>query len=880
MITLNSSPEKLYTAHRALQYIIDTDNIDELTVVLSAVYPDATENYNLVYTTLTGPNAINVERVVEKFFRDVIYAIDTPGFTWAYNDYRIAADYQASMMGVFSDEVKTAMRNVLTPGTAMYSDRTTPVLHLYAQEHETLTLPRYEGYPVGVSIAYHPEYNHELPWEDALIFNMNIAPSSMDMRLPFYMETGTEVTVDWGDGTTEVIAYNPADTVRYQVRHTYTGPQSTLVRVISTGTNFVRLLSWVSSSDATYGKSFKDSMTRIIQFGKRIYIDSFCECKSLVSVEVPFLEDNVTTGVQNSLGLFGGCSKLSYIPEDLFVNCPNVVDLKKAFYNCTALWDIPANVLSPLKKLRILDETFSYSGISSGTAQFIVESNTAVTSMKQTFAYCKRLGDVPVSTLLNQVNLEDATGIFRGANIVIYDPWLFKNCKSLKILSSAFQDCDGLTSAPDLFGGGTPLLESISNMFNGCKSMTSVFNGMFRYPMNIKSAAYAFANTAITTIPDGFLDSQAFGNCITISSMFRNCSELTTVPTRMFLGLGKVTDASYIFSGCGKLAFGRAGAGGDHSFEGLGACTTFEGALQNTATSAPYTFMFPLCRDLKNVSYMFDGCKQLTVVPTNLDTTAPNVENFSYTFRGCTALTDIPEDYFSLMPNANNFMDTFNGSGLTAIRASMFNTPTKITNLTRCFYGTKITEIPQGLFSTQESGYMTGNKIDQLFESCTLLTTFPADLFPPAFRGITSMTRVFRGCVGLQSIPATQFGSSMPNLTSIQYMFNGCTSLRDIPQALLWTSSSLTNVEGMFQGCTSLEGIPDALFQATTRITRFNYCFDGCTAVSGATPKQPSYTELWNRAGNTGFPANVNGQYCFRGCTGLSNYASIPDTWK
>ena len=92
-------------------------------------------------------------------------------------------------------------------------------------------------------------------------------------------------------------------------------------------------------------------------------------------------------------------------------------------------------------------------------------------------------------------------------------------------------------------------------------------------------------------------------NVTNMSSMFSNCSSLTTVPQ---LDTSNVTNMGYMFGNCTKL------------------------------TTVP---LFDTSK-VKSMSSMFSSCDNLTTVPL-FDTS--NVEDMSYMFNGCSSLTTVPQ---------------------------------------------------------------------------------------------------------------------------------------------------------------------------------------------------------------------------------------------
>lgn len=91
------------------------------------------------------------------------------------------------------------------------------------------------------------------------------------------------------------------------------------------------------------------------------------------------------------------------------------------------------------------------------------------------------------------------------------------------------------------------------------------------------------------------------------------------------------------------------------------------------------------------------------------------------------------------------------------------------------------------------------------------------------------------------------------------------------------------SVKDCFSGCVALKRTFPTIFDTCRELTNFRDCFNGCSAWTGESP----YTtvngkkiKLWERSRENGFAKPTIYDGCFRGCTNLSDYNSIPDSWK
>jgi hypothetical protein len=196
-------------------------------------------------------------------------------------------------------------------------------------------------------------------------------------------------------------------------------------------------------------------------------------------------------------------------------------------------------------------------------------------------------------------------------------------------------------------------------------------------------------------------------------------------------------------------------------------------------------------------------------------------------FYGCSNLTTIPNDGNTPTPNA-----TLNEGLNTVIRFDS------------TFRQTGITAIPAGLFD------YSGN-------AQSFIDTF-----------------VF---IGISSIPSGLFDNNT-NVTSFSGTFNACLSLTSIPSGLFDNNTQVVNFSSVFRNCRQLTAIPSNFFSNNQSVTTFANAFNMATTanqLSGTTPTDtPSGDEIWQRT-----PTPV-GTDCFAFCSGLSNFGSIPSTFK
>ena len=228
--------------------------------------------------------------------------------------------------------------------------------------------------------------------------------------------------------------------------------------------------------------------------------------------------------------------------------------------------------------------------------------------------------------------------------------------------------------------------------------------------------------------------------------------------------------------------------------------------------------------DATTLASGFSGCSQLTNIPANLFSNNTDVTNFSDTFASCFKLTSIPENLFSNNTAVTNFNGTF----------------------ANCF---KLTSIPEILFSNNTA--------------------------------VTSFTDTFANCTGLTIIPENLLSNNTA-VTSFYGTFQSFRGLTSIPENLFSNNKAVTDFSYTFYSCTELTSIPANLFSNNTAVTDFSYTFNECSGLTGNVPTDTDGTPIYNRSGEgkEGYAVVTQHEGCFGNCTGLTDYVSIPSSWK
>ena len=299
---------------------------------------------------------------------------------------------------------------------------------------------------------------------------------------------------------------------------------------------------------------------------------------------------------------------------------------------------------------------------------------------------------------------------------------------------SLFEDCEQLTSAPDL--PATELYDYCYNsMFKGCKSLEkapalpattlkqSCYSGMFG------------GCTSLVTAPD-LPATQIAEDCY--SYMFQGCTSLTNVPTE--LPAKAMADHCYasMFQGCTSL---------------------------KTAPALPATTLKQSC-----YSSMFEGCKNLKTAP-DLPAVAATANCYYGMFFGCSKLETAPK-------LSAKSLDSQSCSNMFQDCTSLKTAPVlPATSLGFFCYSSMFS----GCTSLQKAPDLPATKLaiscyNSMFSGCTSLTTAPKlpakELYTGCYYGM------FKDCTSLTTAPDLLVTKLEPRC--YEEMFYGCKNLKSV----------------------------------------------------------------------------------------------------
>ena len=351
-----------------------------------------------------------------------------------------------------------------------------------------------------------------------------------------------------------------------------------------------------------------------------------------------------------------------------------------------------------------------------------------------------------------------------------------------------------------------------------------------------------------------------------LKGFFKELTKLETITGLKYLNTEKVTDMSFMFSGCSELTsldvtkFNTDMVTNMISmFWGCSSLTSLDVTKFNTANVTKMSNMFASCSKLTSLDvtkfntkkvtdmyYMFYGCSSLTSLDvtkfntemvtnmysmfggcsslTSLDVTkfyTEKVTNMSKMFSDCRALTSLDVTKFNTANVANMSYMFYNCQALTSLDVTKFNTE-KVTNMYSMFGGcSSLTSLDVTKFYTEKVTNMS-----KMFSDCRALTSLDVTKFNTA--NVANMSNMFYNCKVLTSLNVTKFNTE--KVTNMSNMFYNCSKLTSL-NVTKFNTEKVTNMSYMFYKCSELISLYVTNFN-TAKVTNMSYMFYNCKALT------------------------------------------------
>ena len=259
---------------------------------------------------------------------------------------------------------------------------------------------------------------------------------------------------------------------------------------------------------------------------------------------------------------------------------------------------------------------------------------------------------------------------------------------------------------------------------------------------------------------------------------------------------------------------------------------------------------------------MFHGCSGLSgSIPTGFFSECGEIREVRAAFAFCSNLTgSIPEDLFVKCTKVQYFNDVFSGSWRLSgrIPGNLMKTCTEAISVIAMFANAK------GLGDKNihdDNPYFID---EDFFINCSKLE-FVGNLFNH-WGEPTSVGSSLRGAV-----PPYLF-AGCPKIREAYGVFAGSAigGGKQIPATLFSNCLDLYNIDSLFGGCENVSSIGENIFINNKKLTNVHWAFYGCGNLTGN-----SYP-FWDKGHGS---INNSGQ-CYAGASNLSDFASIPASYK
>lgn len=263
-----------------------------------------------------------------------------------------------------------------------------------------------------------------------------------------------DYTVDWGDGspvTNNITSFNDA-----LASHTYSTPGDYIIKI----NGLIECLasdSEILPSDSNSGfANFRTALKNVISWGDSgLKTMSLKDCTNLETLPS---DGTILFDMENLDKAFYQCSSLQSIPADLLKDSPNLLSCINIFSYCSTLTTIPTGLFDNNINLTNFKSVFFHADNITEIPAGLFDNNTLVadSAFSGTFAFCDSITSVPAGLFDNNVLAADRgfTGTFRNCpNLTTLPSELFRNHVNVDYFGwhSCFLDCGKLQLIPDLF---------------------------------------------------------------------------------------------------------------------------------------------------------------------------------------------------------------------------------------------------------------------------------------------------------------------------------------------------------------------------------------------------------------------------------------------
>ena len=486
------------------------------------------------------------------------------------------------------------------------------------------------------------------------------------------------------------------------------------------------------------------------------------------------------------------------------LNTENVTDMEHMFFcnNNLTILDVSSFDTSSVTSFRSMFQGCSL--LTNIDVSNFITNNAK--KMDHMFAGCSSLTTLNVSNFNTEHVGED---IVYPNDIFYYDCGfiaMFESCSSLTSIDVSnfntsnahsflqmFHKCAMLESI-DISNFDSSNVINMSSMFNGCVNLNELILGNLE-TINVTGTdtqeyntgfAYMFGNCS--SLSKLNLSSFDTNSVVSMSNMFRNCSNLKQIYVSTSFKTQNVQVSDHMFSGCTSLVGGNGTTFDSSHVDKEYARIDAEGTPGYfTIKNAPTPWMW----------WYVDGT---TIHYSN---SAPASGGYAVTgdtisYNGLTK-SDITRAVFDNTINAQTTASMFESfTSLETIENINNLNTSNVTDMTCMF------DSCEGLRDLDLSSFDTSNvtSLGAMFNFCTSLRSVDLSSFNTG--NVTNMSEMFTCCSSLTSIDLSSFDTS--SVVYINHMFYQCSSLTTIYVSNNFVTTNVTDSDDMFTDCTSLVG--------------------------------------------------------------------------
>lgn len=327
-----------------------------------------------------------------------------------------------------------------------------------------------------------------------------------------------------------------------------------------------------------------------------------------------------------------------------------------------------------------------------------------------------------------------------------------------------------------------------TNMFYGCKNLTTI-KGMDKIDWTkITKISNMFRDTAITAVPSG-METADLSNATDISSAFNYCGQLETADLSGWKISSKATSVYAMFHMCQKLKSAKIGNILKSHITNTSQMFVNNYLLETVDITGCDTSM------VTTADSMFSGCKSLREVKGIDELNLTKCTNVAAMFAQCSPMTEFNVDKWHLdsVTNCSNMFT--NCSKVTSLDFSSYNfnksTPINFVNMCHGM---------SSLITIKLPSYLKGSSFNQMFFNCTSIVdlsgvTFDCTTYTPnGSQGTGGMSQMFNGCTALTKI------GRLINRGGIRATFSACHKLASIEEIVWANNISWYDNHVIFQG--------------------------------------------------------------------------------